>query len=463
MTIKVWNNFSKRRNSTKRPTGGTDVSVVLKDNVNIESPSFILSADYSDTVYIMYEGSYYWVDSITRLNNTQILVSCSMDSLATYKDSILATRAMCMYSTAGNPSNIPDTRNIRLATHTIRRNSTDFRTDTFQYKPVIATVSEMGVNYYDAIDLGTVLPTWSDLEQEVPVVYTDALAQTNGIVTAMQTVMQSILDCYYIPCNFTTSGTATYVRYGQFWTWNKTRNRLSQAIDDRVKTELTTIAIPWGRNDWRRQAPYSQVYLYIPYFGMVDLTDCDLANDSLVTVKSAIDQISGDMRVEVQKNASSTPIVLKTLEGNVAVKARLGIAGSQVDKLSQLTSALNVAGSVLSSGSVIGAISNAGNIVGGVISALNPPIHSMCHASGACSGTTAIEFGDQLQCIVVEYDTAMTPTTPSTTIGLPDGHIRTLNTLSGFVQTVNASVSITGTPSERDYINSMLDSGVYLE
>ena len=43
MNIKVWSNFSKRKNSTKQPTGGSTITVTLKDQCSILSPVFILS------------------------------------------------------------------------------------------------------------------------------------------------------------------------------------------------------------------------------------------------------------------------------------------------------------------------------------------------------------------------------------------------------------------------------------
>ena len=43
MTITYWTNFSKRINSTKQPTGGTNITTVaLKTPCSVETPVFIL-------------------------------------------------------------------------------------------------------------------------------------------------------------------------------------------------------------------------------------------------------------------------------------------------------------------------------------------------------------------------------------------------------------------------------------
>ena len=38
MQVKYWTNFNKRKNSTKRPSGGTEISVSLKNPCSVENP-----------------------------------------------------------------------------------------------------------------------------------------------------------------------------------------------------------------------------------------------------------------------------------------------------------------------------------------------------------------------------------------------------------------------------------------
>ena len=52
MNINVWTNFSKRVNSTLQPTGGTQISVVLKENCSLENPVFIVSTPITDYTYV---------------------------------------------------------------------------------------------------------------------------------------------------------------------------------------------------------------------------------------------------------------------------------------------------------------------------------------------------------------------------------------------------------------------------
>lgn len=91
MNIEVWNNFSKRKNSTKQPTadGRYIISVVLKENTSIENPSFILSTPWTDIVYVKARGNYYFVRDVINLNAHQCQIDCVMDELATHKTEVL--------------------------------------------------------------------------------------------------------------------------------------------------------------------------------------------------------------------------------------------------------------------------------------------------------------------------------------------------------------------------------------
>lgn len=75
MQIKYWDNFSKRVNSTKIPTGGTTINVVLKEPTNIDNPSFILNGINLSMNYIEAFGKYYFVDSTEILDNNRMFVS----------------------------------------------------------------------------------------------------------------------------------------------------------------------------------------------------------------------------------------------------------------------------------------------------------------------------------------------------------------------------------------------------
>lgn len=89
ITIKVWTNFQKRKNSTKQPTGGTDVQCVLKEDTSIENPVFIVNTPMPGYTYVQAFTDYFFVSDIVNLDAHRAEVHCTLDVLATYKNTIM--------------------------------------------------------------------------------------------------------------------------------------------------------------------------------------------------------------------------------------------------------------------------------------------------------------------------------------------------------------------------------------
>ena len=88
MNITTYSGFTKRRNSTKQPTGGSTVICTLKEATSIEHPTFVLASNDFTINYVNAFGAYYFVDDIIALTNDMLELHCTVDVLATYKDSI---------------------------------------------------------------------------------------------------------------------------------------------------------------------------------------------------------------------------------------------------------------------------------------------------------------------------------------------------------------------------------------
>lgn len=67
--------------------------VVIKDNTNLMTPTFILKTNplvyNSNYVYCSYTSRYYYIESIDALKGGRIAIHCKIDVLYTYKDEIL--------------------------------------------------------------------------------------------------------------------------------------------------------------------------------------------------------------------------------------------------------------------------------------------------------------------------------------------------------------------------------------
>lgn len=69
MEIIVYNGFSKRINSTKRPSGGTTINVALKSPTSVITPTFRLTGFNTAWNYVQWGNRYYFVDNIVILTN----------------------------------------------------------------------------------------------------------------------------------------------------------------------------------------------------------------------------------------------------------------------------------------------------------------------------------------------------------------------------------------------------------
>ena len=103
--------FSKRENSTKQPTGGVDVEVVLKEDTSIYTPSFqLMSINAINYNYCKWNDKYYYINDIKYIGNSIYLIDCAIDVLATFKTEIGNTNAFILYGTKNFDVGITDNR-----------------------------------------------------------------------------------------------------------------------------------------------------------------------------------------------------------------------------------------------------------------------------------------------------------------------------------------------------------------
>ena len=76
---------------------GTVSNVILKDDTDLMSPTFILKTSEvvynSNYVYCSFTHRYYYINNIDALSGGRLAIHCSIDVLYTYKDEILNSSA----------------------------------------------------------------------------------------------------------------------------------------------------------------------------------------------------------------------------------------------------------------------------------------------------------------------------------------------------------------------------------
>lgn len=118
MVIEVFSGFSKKPNSTKRPSGGSLVTVRLKDNCSVLNPVFLLTGYNLSHNYVKWGSRYYYIDDIVIVGNELAEYHCSTDALATFKDVIGASNQYVSRSASSYNLRVVDNYYPALALNT---------------------------------------------------------------------------------------------------------------------------------------------------------------------------------------------------------------------------------------------------------------------------------------------------------------------------------------------------------
>ena len=111
MPVINFGSFSKRRNSTKRPSSLPDSrNCKLKETTSFDAPTFIITGDDFDYNYAQWGSRYYFITDIRSVHNGLTEIDCVLDVLATGKDYILASTQYVCYSSHNSNTWLPDTR-----------------------------------------------------------------------------------------------------------------------------------------------------------------------------------------------------------------------------------------------------------------------------------------------------------------------------------------------------------------
>ena len=487
-TLNLWKNFTKRKNSTKQPTGAADYSqsVLLKDGTSLEQPVFVISSNEFGYNYAQYEGSYYYVDDIVSLKNNLIEVHCSKDVLATYKSQIQAGSAYVLYYTHSN-TEISDKRLSTKTTKTLALNSGSFDTlgngtgtnyavalnligvdacDTYIVSQATAReILNDFDNWFDntgaytadgsgILDSNDPWFSWASVEDSLKSWFDETVFFWKQWFSSGK-LSDNLRSAFMLPLPVSAiGGVSTNIRLGKYKS-SKTGTR----INDRIFSDGASVTIPWqGITDWRRNAPYMELFLYIPYVGLINLSPSDLMGDTTINVSVSLDVTSGDAVFTVY-TGSTPPRFIGQYTTNMAAPFAIGTSNIAPSAVANtiLNAGADVAGSLIGGGpsgaigSGANAIANFGNVIAGAPTCIGS------NAGGAVLGLT-----DNIICYSIFHDITVGIHDQSAIVGEPFNGVMSLN-VSGYVQTAGASIEIPGFGNDKDQVNNYLNGGIYIE
>ena len=494
MIIQLLSSFSKKDNSTKRPTGGVDKSVngVLKEPCSISNPVFKIERlvpDVSPAIYtyaivpafnrFYFIEDWMWADGLWECH-------MSVDVLATYRDVIGASSEYVLRTDSTSDFNGEITDTMYPAT-------TDF--SIHEVSALSAFSSDITVGCYivgiisggqtDAVGAITYYAmTSSEFGALKEMLFSNDNLQIMGIIDSqgqqiVQDLSQEVLKTLYNPYQYiascmwfpfpktaiTNKTNVSAFKIG-WWGYPLSASRLyAQTIE--FGEQLPIQAHPQSsRGSYLNYAPYTRRTL-IGRFGTVALDTAYFNSSDKISIGYVVDLITGQCRATIEKTYTSSGtthhVILAERHFLLAVPIQIAQVGT--DYLGTAVSAVNGASNIIGSGAssllrgdiagaVTGIIASTANGIYNTIQSAMPQVETSGSNGSFLTPSTHTTLLEHYYQIVDEDITHK---------GRPLCEIRQLNTLSGFVLCAEGDLDINGFDNERKMINRYLTTGFFWE
>lgn len=447
MTEIILYHFSKRKNSTKRPTGqGTNAPCLLKSNTTFQNPVFKLKLSLDSALqynYLQWADHYYFINSTTSLNNDMIEISASEDVLATYRTEIsnytcFIERSAKQTTLANDSMYIPT--NDWVSQSTIVGQPINIFVNGYARNYLMRTISVEGINTYYV--------TGSQLDELMEFMYTygsipDVIE--SALTRLFFNPFQYIVDLKWLPFRLSSFlNIADTIKLG-YWS----SNIAAALINDATCTFSYDLSLGnplYADSDFRYYNPaFSKYSVKLPFVGVIPVNPTKTHKGQLKATYN-FDAVSGMADVWLTSGSDE----YAHFQCQLAVPVQIGYTTTNIGQFT--TSLIDTATSAVTMNpikattSIVDAFQsvtapepNMVGTVGNISSILNNmDANSICYA-----------------CTSIDPD--------GTSEGYIDGTVRSISALSGFVKCRNASIQIAGFEGDQEQVNSYLNNGFYFE
>lgn len=452
MQLTLYENFSKRSNSTKRPEGGYNVDVKLKANTSVEAPVFLIDGVNLDVNYCKWLDNYYFIKNITLGNNNIYELECGIDVLASYKEYILDTSAYIEYASGGDTS-IPDTRiPVRTrATVTTSSSESIFTYKGCYYVAITSTDSSGGhTGVYrvdDLANLNNLIPIVSDAFDPSGLDVVESIMQVGKNLVGAGSVAENIRSCFWMPFEASTDDFSHRLYVGLFLSECR-----GKQIKNMIQNFAYSIPIPWQYGDWRNTSPYTEVLVYLPYVGDVSYPASSLIGSDRLYIEYSINVLSGSIAYQVRAGKNGN--ILGVYSADIGVPYPIGSNG--------LNPTATANGLIAGVSGVMQASNTAGKILAAASATLSA-VQPLNTSSGGIGGGAAAGLDLSIHIYVITHGTTVEPSTFASIWGYPLGIVNRIGNYSGYIQTSDCSVDAPLHDDKRTQLNMMLNAGIYLE
>lgn len=462
-------NFSKRRNSTKQPSGsGTVIDCKLKEGTSIKNPKLQISGRTFgyNYAYIADFGRYYFVNDVISESYDITTYVLEEDSLASNKTAIGNTVARIEYSSTGYDEDIIDPRIECYGTKRISGSQETSETPTFDSVGCYV-LSVFNNNTGPSCGMATSYLLQESEMQKVRNWFGDDTVMYKAATYFKSNPLDSILGCIWVPFSYDASlGTSvSSICIGNQDSSDSYVNTISaiKLNGSGVKLKSTTVPIHLRyTTGFRMVEPYTTGAIFLPGIGQIPLNMSDWKAETNIYVSISQEYTTGNVSYILFTQAGA---IMQTATCNVASQCPLG----QVSFGGSASSAIGGAAGAIKGivGAAMGNVAIAGS---GLMSTLHAGTDMVLSANTRAASVSGCPGGRLagLWPYITYNEFSLDTENPENSNyisrkGRPVALTHAINTHSGYVQCDGASVSIAGDAWERDQINSFLNSGFFYE
>ena len=468
MTVLFYSGFYKRRNSTKQPSGGTAKTVALKEGTSMMKPEFLVSTVDWSWNYAHWGARYYYVIDIVAEANELFRVKCELDVLATFRADIGGYSTLISRSDTSFNSHVMETiypsKSLPYTLSSSISTAGVFSTNRNSGTIVVGIMGTGGLDFYimsvsqfEAMCY-VVFPS---INQPPNVYFSSAIAE--AMVGGLNSVLQAFVLLKWLPIDYTfivsqlglTAAPNMYV--GQIYcdlsganVYKLTGNTIITVAARNFTFPSRTAGRITQMGDWLYMQPFANYTLSAPPFGLITVDGSFLLPASMgMQAIIRVEILSGNAILDL-KYTDTTQKPCGKYHTCVAYDIKAGGTGG-----ANLLGGLGNAASAVASFITKDYVGAAGSLLSAT-QAMIPQAGQM----GAGVGGPVPDMCDMWYAYATYYDPIEENRTE---LGRPLAEVKTINTLSGYVQCADANLAIPGHAEEMVEVNNLLNSGIFYE
>lgn len=222
-----------------------------------------------------------------------------------------------------------------------------------------------------------------------------------------------------------------------------------------TEIDCGTVTINEYFGDARDYSPYTQVYCYLPFIGIVELNADDVINSTL-GIKYKIDVLTGCCLAQLTVKKYSLDAVLYTYTGNCAVQMPI-TSGNYLSTVSSLLGAVVSGAAAVATGGALAPVA-----IGAAANAMGGGARASVAMSGSL-GSNAGAMGIRKPYLIIKRVESADANGYNEFYGYPTNKRVNLSQLSGYVRVKEINLSGTNaTEDEQNEIVTLLKEGVIL-